>query len=210
MPADTPSMPESKVKVEDEAAPDILPALPEADKVETEMGDQQPVVATPPLLETDSRITHWLKLPWVDLVWFLIALVFMVVAVFIWFKPLLLRSQFPYVSYSVNGVWKYDAQLYRPLAMPTRYYIGLPEVVAQHYQWFAVDRRSEIVALATKPDSSVFGGQAIRRGDPLGVDLEFRKIGDSEWQIAFLPEAIVFSNAVLCVRLDTQAQPQVK
>jgi len=41
------------------------------------------------------------------------------------------------------------------------------------------------------------------------MDLEFRKLDGSEWRIAFLEDAIVFSNALLAVRLDTrQAAPQ--
>ena len=44
----------------------------------------------------------------------------------------------------------------------------------------------------------------IRRSEPLGMDLEFRKLDGSEWRIAFLEDAIVFSNALLTVRLDTR------
>ncbi len=34
------------------------------------------------------------------------------------------------------------------------------------------------------------------------MDLEFRKFDRSEWLVYFLPEAVVFSNAVLSVRMD--------
>jgi hypothetical protein len=67
-----------------------------------------------------------------------------------------------------------------------------------------VDRRREVVALTEAPRHRALGLQAIRRSDPLGLDLEFRKLDGSEWQIAFLDDAIVFSNTLLTVRLDTQ------
>ena len=43
---------------------------------------------------------------------------------------------------------------------------------------------------------------AIRRGDPLGQDLEFTKIDGLEWRVGFYADSVVFSNAILCVRLE--------
>jgi len=123
----------------------------------------------------------------------------------IWYKPPLVRADYPYLSYVFRGRRATDAMLYRPLAMPTRYYIALPEKLAGRYQWFAVDRRREVAALTTAPAHRFLGKPAIKRSDPLGLDLEFRKLDGSEWRIGFFEDAIVFSNAVLTVRLDTRA-----
>lgn len=134
-----------------------------------------------------------------------IAILVLVAAVAIWFQPPLIKADFPYLSYLFQNRPFTDAELYRPLAMPTRYYIKLPHELARRYQWFAVDRRREVAALAKPPERSFLGLPAIRRGDALGLDLEFTKLDNSEWQVAFNPDSIVFSNAVLSVRLDTKA-----
>jgi hypothetical protein len=126
------------------------------------------------------------------------------VGVAIWYQPPLIKDDSPYVSYRFGGRWFEDAVLYRPLAMPTRYYIALPRRLAGRYEWFAVDRRREVVAIAEAPHRRGVGGLAIRRSDPMGVDLEFRTLDGSEWRIYFFDDAIVFSNAVLAVRLDTR------
>lgn len=126
------------------------------------------------------------------------------IAAAIWYKPPLVRADSPYLSYRYQGVWLTDALLYRPLAMPTRYYIKLPHQLADRYAWFAVDRRREVAALADAPRHRFLGRAAIKRSDPLGLDLEFRKLDRSEWQVHFFADTIVFSNAVLTVRLDTK------
>lgn len=123
----------------------------------------------------------------------------------IWYQPPLIRAESPYVSYSFRGApLSADAVLYRPLAMPTRYYIALPKKLADRYEWFAVDRRREVVALTEAPRHRFLGRSAIKRSDSLGFDLEFRKLDGSEWQIHFFENSIVFSNALLSVRMDTQ------
>ena len=133
-----------------------------------------------------------------------VALAFAVIglAVAIWIKPPLIRTSHPYVSYLFGGQTATDAKLYRPLAMPTRYYIEMPRPIADRYTWFAVDRRREVAALAEEPQHRFFGKRAIKRSDPLGLDLEFRKLDNSEWQVHFFDNAIVFSNALLSVRID--------
>lgn len=147
-----------------------------------------------------GRFRRWLP----DLVKVAVAFVVIGFAAAIWYQPPLVRAEFPHVSYRVRGEWAADAALYRPLAMPTRYYVMLPRKVYDRYEWFAVDRRSEVVALTEAPQWRFWGKQAIRRGDPMGLDMEFRKIDGSEWRIQFLDDAIVFSNALLTVRLDTK------
>lgn len=138
-----------------------------------------------------------------DLIKALLALAVIALAVAIWFKPPLVRISFPYVTYRFGGKTYTDATLYRPLAMPTRYYVQLPRQLAGRYTWFAVDRRREVAALAEAPTHLFFGQSAIKRSDPLGLDLEFRKLDHSEWQVHFFEDAIVFSNSVLSISLDT-------
>jgi len=132
------------------------------------------------------------------------ALVVIGLAIAVWIKPPLIRGDFPALSYTFAGQTLTDALLYRPLAMPTRYYIRLPKKLADRYEWFAVDRRREVAALTDAPVHSFCGLPAIKRSAPLGLDLEFRKLDNSEWRVFFLPESIVFSNALLCVRLDAK------
>lgn len=139
-----------------------------------------------------------------DLVKVGLALAVVGLGVAIWFKPPLLRASFPTVTYRFEGRTHTDARLYRPLAMPTRYYIQLPRELAGRYTWFAVDRRREVAALAEAPSHLFLGQRAIKRSDPLGLDLEFRKLDRSEWQVHFFDDAIVFSNAALLVSLDTK------
>ncbi len=152
-----------------------------------------------PTVIAQGRWHRWLP----DLFKVALALAVIVVAAAIWYKPPLIRSDFPYVSYRFNGQRASDAVIYRPLAMPTRYYIAMPRLLAGRYEWFAVDRRREVVALTEAPRHRFFGKHAVKRSDPLGLDLEFRKLDGSEWQIHFLEDSIVFSNALLSVRMDT-------
>ena len=148
-----------------------------------------------------SRLRHLLP----DVLKVAAALIVISVALVILLNPPLVKSDFPKVSYSYNGQTYTNAVLYRPLAMPTRYYIVLPEKIADRYQLFAVDRRREVATLMTNDLARTFLGMpAIKRSDPLGLDLEFRHLDNSEWQVFFLPEAIHFSNAVLAVRLDVK------
>jgi len=139
-----------------------------------------------------------------DLVKVLIALAVIGLGAAIWYKPPLIRSSFPYVSCRFEGRQVAGATLYRPLAMPTRYYIELPQKLAGRYAWFAVDRRREVAALTEAPGHRFLGLKAIKRSDSLGLDLEFRKLDNSEWRVSFLADAILFSNAVLAVRLDVK------
>ena len=143
-----------------------------------------------------------------DIIGATVALVVIGLGVAVWLKPPLIRSSTPYVSYTHGGRTFTDAALRRPLAMPTRFYVSLPEKVAGRYQWFTIDKRREVVALADGPPQHTFlGWPAVRRDAPLvGLDLEFRKLDgpESTWFIFFYPDAIVFSNNVLSVRLDTK------
>lgn len=127
------------------------------------------------------------------------------VGLLILLNPPLVQSARPKVSYTYQGRSYTNAVLYRPLAMPNRYYIALPEKLADRYQYFAVDRRREVAALMTNSLSRSFLGMpVIKRSDPMGMDLEFRHLDHSEWRVFFWPETILFSNAVLAVRLDVK------
>ncbi len=147
----------------------------------------------------DKRIRRMLP----DLVSVLIALVVIVLGSTLWWQPPLLTSSFPVASFSYKGGPARAATLYRPVAMRQRYYIQLPEKIENRYEWFAVDRRREVVALSKEPQHQLLGVNAIRRGDPLGLDLEFRTIDGHEWLIHFHRDAIVFSNNLLKIRVDT-------
>ena len=143
-----------------------------------------------------------------DLLKVAVALAVILFGSVIWYQPPLTRDSFPYVSYTYEGKTVTDAKLYRPLAMPTRFYIELPKKLHDRYLWFSVDRRREVVALTEAPRHRFLGWPAIKRSDPLGLDLEFRKLDHSEWQVHFFKDAIVFSNAVLTVRMDTKPYNQ--
>jgi len=137
-----------------------------------------------------------------DLLRVFLALSVIAIGIAIWFQPPIFKASFPHTTFQHRGKSARDATLYRPAAMPERYYIELPEKLENRYQWFAVDRRREVVAACEEPLHSFLGKKAIRRGAPLGLDLEFRKLDGSEWLIHFYIDAIVFSNNVLAVRLD--------
>ena len=140
-----------------------------------------------------------------DIIKVVLALLAVGLAVALWLKPPLLRDTSPYVSYTFKGQTFTGATLYRPLSVPTRFYVGLPEKLDGRYQWFTIDRRREIAALADGPPADTFlGYPAVWRNAPLGLDLEFRKIDGAEWQVSFLKDAVVFSNNVLSVRLDAK------
>lgn len=174
---------------------------PNAVSVEPETAAEEKPSVPKPLMGSAllrNRFRHLLP----DLAKVALALPVIGLAVAIWFKPPLIRISRPYVSYLFGGQQATDAKLYRPLAMPTRYYVELPRTLANRYTWFAVDRRREVAAIAEEPSHSFLGKRAIRRSDPLGLDLEFRKLDNSEWQVHFFEDAIVFSNALLAVRLD--------
>lgn len=179
-------------------APEEASGIPEASSV-------VPAAPAKAAVAVDFRRPSFLRRWGPDIAKAAAALFVLAAAVAIWFQPPLLKSGFPYLSYTFQNRPFTDAELYRPLAMPTRYYIKLPHELALRYQWFAVDRRREVAALAKAPVRSFFGLPAIRRGDALGLDLEFTKLDNSEWQVAFNPDSIVFSNAVLSVRLDAKA-----
>ena len=164
------------------------------------VADEQPQDSAPSAVFAQSRWSRCLP-DWAKVV---LALAVIGVAAVIWYMPPLVLAGFPYVSYVFDGQRLNDAVLYRPLAMPTRYYIVLPTRLAGRYEWFAVDRRREVVALTEAPRHQILSRQAIKRSDPMGLDLEFRKLDGSEWQIHFFEDSIVFSNALLVVRLDTE------
>ncbi len=151
-------------------------------------------------IQAKSRIRRMLP----DIIRVALALTVIGVGAAIWWKPPLMTASFPVTTFKYRNNGIKEATLYRPIAMQERYYLKLPEKVANKYEWFAIDRRREVVALTEEPKHTFFGKKAIKRSDPLGIDLEFRKIDGHEWLIYFYADAIVFSNNLLCVRLDTK------
>lgn len=185
-----------------EPKPDA-PSTPDAESNPRAPDAGQPPAPKPPAIA--ARPVSRLRLLLPDLVKVALAFTVIGIGTAIWLKPPLIRASHPYVSYRYAGTTYTDATLYRPLAMPTRYYIQLPRQLADRYTWFAVDRRREVASLAEAPGHVFLGRPAIKRSDPLGLDLEFRKLDNSEWQVHFLDDAIVFSNALLAVSMQTKA-----
>ena len=172
---------------------------PSRENDETRLGAD--AVALPPTPLPRSRLRRLLP----DIIKVTLAVLVIGLAVAVWLKPPLLRDTLPYVTYTFKGQAFSDAVLYRPLSVPARFYVGLPEKLEGRYQWFTVDKLREIAALADGPPQGTFlGWPAVRRNAPLGLDLEFRTIDGAEWQVFFFKDAIVFSNNVLSVRLDTK------
>ena len=188
-----------------ESAPaDAVDLEPVPPPVVTPAADPAQTVVPKTVTSRPVRLRRWVP----DLAKAAFALAVIGIAAALWYKPPLTSAAFPYVSYRFQGQTFTDAQLFRPVAMPTRYYIRLPKKLADRYEWFAVDRRLEVAALTIAPRHRFLWGDAIKRSDPLGLDLEFRKLDHSEWQVHFLADAIVFSNAVLAVRMDTRPPPR--
>jgi hypothetical protein len=199
---------ESEIKVSRSVDP---PSTNDEQPKEIPAASQPPgKIANPPRINTilgkidrhgrlDKRIRRMLP----DLISVLIALIVVVLGSILWWQPPLFTCSFPATSFSYKRGPAMAATLYRPVAMRQRYYIQLPEKIENRYEWFAVDRRREVVALSEEPQHQLLGVSAIRRSDPLGLDLEFRTIDGHEWLIHFHRDAIVFSNNLLKVRVDT-------
>lgn len=185
---------------------------PSEARLEATTGDSGPSASEakrPPVTPNAAPVPSRLRRLLPDLAKVSAAFGVIALASIIWYQPPLLQVDHPFVSYLFEGKRFDDAKLYRPVAMPTRFYVELPHVLADRYQWFAIDRRREVAALAEEPARHLAGKRAIRRSDPLGLDLEFRKLDHSEWQVHFLDESIIFSNAVLCIRLDIKDHNEV-
>lgn len=176
----------------------------------TPVADDEPVIKQPPISAIEEKLNQHIKaksrmrrmLP--DIIRVVLAFTVISIGVAIWWKPPLMTASFPVTTYIHKNSLPREAALFRPMAMQERYYVQLPEKLEGRYEWFAIDRRQEVVALCEEPVHSFLGNKAIKRGDPLGMDLEFRTIEGHEWLIHFFTDAIVFSNNVLSVRLDTK------
>lgn len=155
--------------------------------------------------ETNTPRKPLVPSPVLDVAGILVAVAVLALGAAVWLMPPLFRASRPTLTYAVGDQTYTNAALFRPLAMPSRYYIELPRLIAGRYRWFVVDRRREIAAILTNaPSSTLFGLPAIRRNDPLGIDLEFRKMDNSEWRVSFSPTDILFTNAILKVRLEAK------
>lgn len=178
-----------------------------SEKGENQVIKENPILPEPSTVkgEVDSflfpKVSRWKK--WgADSLKVFFAIAFFVFGIFVWFQPPMYQADTPVVRYTFQGRTFSDAILYRPLSVPTRFYVKLPHELARRYLWFSIDLRREVVALAEEPTRRFFQFYAIRRGDPLGLDLEFTKIDGLEWRVDFQPQSIIFSNKILSVRLD--------
>lgn len=186
-------------KIVEEINQDILEEGDKESPLTEELAGKSSVLSLP-LFPKTSRWKKW----GADSIKFGLALLVLILGLAIWFQPPLVTATKPYVTYTFQGRVFDDATLYRPLAIPTRFYVKLPHELARRYQWFSIDLRREVVALAEEPKRRFLSAYAVRRGDPLGLDLEFTKIDGLEWNVNFFRESIVFSNTILRVQLDTK------
>lgn len=171
-------------------------------KVKKAVAPERPAIVVERQFKTATSPKSRMQRMLPDLLRALLALSVIAFGIAIWFQPPIFEASFPHTTFQHRGKGVQEAILYRPIAMPERYYIELPEKLEDRYQWFAVDRRREVVAACEEPSHRFLGKRAIRRGGALGLDLEFRKLDGSEWLIHFYADAIVFSNNVLSVQLE--------
>ncbi len=194
--ADPSRQPAAELLAESAAAPEAPPqqasaAAPAARSMADKIG-------------CDIRVGSRLRRMLPDLIRVLLAFGVIAVGAAIWWKPPLLSASFPVTTFRYRNGPARAAALYRPVAMPERYYVRLPEKLENRYEWFAIDRRREVVALTEEPQHRFLGKTAVKRGEELGLDLEFRDIDGHEWLIYFYADAIVFSNNLLSISLDTK------
>jgi len=130
----------------------------------------------------------------------IVALVVAVGLWLLWNAPPLLASSDYLVTYSVSGEPHSDAQLFRAVGIPSRYYISLPSPPAPQYRWFAVDFSNHLVALPAFGVTCPCGSPCVHRDQAFGLVLPDAKTGDI-WKVTFVPNGVEFSNATLLVRL---------
>ncbi len=134
-----------------------------------------------------------------------LACVALVGCILVWFFPPLLPDARSVAGCRVGNAAPQEAIVYRPVAIPARYYIYLPEKALGKFQWFMVDFRSETAAwLPESPERHTAGIRWIKRAGDKGLDLEFRKMDNTEWLVNFTPSGATFSNSLMAVSLQTQ------
>jgi len=151
-------------------------------------------VETPPVLIRKRKLS--------DKIAVVLAGIVFALSAWVWIFPPLQPVSYPVALYTVGTNEVRQATVYRPVAVPARYYIELPETVLEHYQWFLVDFRSEVAARLKEPISNRrLGMLSVSRSGDRGEDLEFRKIDGDEWRVGFSGGNAVFSNSVLRIEL---------
>ena len=131
---------------------------------------------------------------------FLTAIVAAVALWLLWYSPPLRASSDCIVTYTVSGIPHSDAQLFRPVGVPSRYYISLASPSAPQYRWFVVDFSRQLVALPSFGVTCPYGSPCIHRDQPLGLVLPDAKTEDV-WEVSFAGNAVHFSNAKLSVNV---------
>lgn len=167
---------------------------------ETKQEQQQKVAAEteletpPPVLIPKRKLS--------DKIAVVLAGIVFALSVWIWIFPPLQPVSSPIAGYALGTNEVRQASVYRPVAVPARYYIELPETVLGQFQWFMVDFRSEVAARLKEPVSRRrFGLLSVNRSGDRGEDLEFRKIDGDEWRVSFSGGDALFSNSLLRVEL---------
>ena len=115
-------------------------------------------------------------------------------------RPIIPSGAYVAVATNTNGT-SYLTRVYRPILMPRRLFINVPDVPDARYTWFGVDLGFNVVGAANWPRRRFPGLPYVSRSPgSLGVGLLDGKIED-KWTVAFTPAGIAFSNAWLTVRV---------
>jgi hypothetical protein len=118
----------------------------------------------------------------------------------LWYAPPLRPSSDYSVAYSVSGQPHLDARLYRPVGIPSRYYIYVPAPSAPRYHWFLVDFSTRVAFHPSFGGTCPWGSPCVNRDQQLGLPLTDAKTEDT-WQVSFNVNGVQFSNATLAVSL---------
>ncbi len=157
--------------------------------------------ASPADLHRQRRIFRLLHR--LDLLIGLLVILAILLGASIWRTPPLIPAHDFHATATCAGQPLPPPAVYKLLGLPQRFYIRLPEIIDNRYQWFSVDMRQETVTLLPHDPATAtwFNLPAIRRTDRLGLDLEFRTLAGLEWTIAFTPDRVSFTNGRLTLTL---------
>ena len=131
----------------------------------------------------------------------LVVIVAVVALWLLWYAPPLQKSSDYSVTYSVSGKSYSDAQLFRPIGIPSRYYISIPTPSAPRYHWFVVDFSLHVAAHPLFGVTCPCGSPCIHRDQPLGLFLTDAKTED-HWRVCFTSDGVQFSNGTMSVTLS--------
>ena len=115
-------------------------------------------------------------------------------------RPPLLRTHDRSVFYSIADVPHEDAEVFQPLFLRGFYYVRLPALTGQRYEWFLVNYNSQRVQRPYWPEPGIFGLFQIHGDQVFGLDLTQQKMEDT-WRLSFTHDHVEFSNDTIHVRV---------